>query len=183
MFTTAVFNPENEKSKSPESIFSLIKEKEDEIKATKKNLFESIKKIEMSPYKKSLEAHVFVGKKGLRMLYGDILEAKKPVSLIAAELQFKDIFGPYFELWHKQRAENKIKQRTILSLKFKNKVEKRDLLEYKFVDDNYTSPTTTIIYGDNCLLIQWSKEPIAIKIQNREIAKSHLNYFDMLWNS
>jgi len=60
---------------------------------------------------------------------------------------------------------------------------KRKLLEYKFVDNKFTNPTTTIVYGDNCLLINWSDEPIAIKINNREIAKSHLNYFDMLWSS
>ncbi|MEA2038122.1 MAG: hypothetical protein U9O94_11545 [Nanoarchaeota archaeon] len=48
-------------------------------------------------------------------------------------------------------------------MKLKNNVPKREFLQYKFVDDKFTSPTTTIIYGDNTVLIQWSSDPIAIK--------------------
>ena len=101
---------------------------------------------------------------------------------MAAELQFKQIFGPYFELWHKKRIEKRINQRSIFPKSFREKIKERRLLEYKFVDDKFTNPTTTIIYNDNCLFIQWSKEPIAIKINNKEIVKSHLNYFNILWD-
>ena len=171
-------------AKSPNSLLSLIKEKEEEFKATKNDILEDIKTLNQAKSEKiPLEANIFTGKKGLRMIFEDILETKKPISLIAAELQFKDFFGPYFELWHKERIERKIPQRTIFSKKFKGKLENRKLLEYKFVDNKYTNPTTTILYGNNCVFIQWSKEPIAIKIQNKDLAKSHLNYFNMLWDS
>jgi len=171
-------------AKSPNSLLSLIKEREDEFKITKNNILEDIRSLnQIKSEKIPLEANVFTGKKGLRMIFEDILETKKAISLIAAELQFKEFFGPYFELWHKERIEKRMSQRTIFSKKFKGKLERRKLLEYKFVDNKYTNPTTTILYGDNCVFIQWSKEPIAIKIQNKEIAKSHLNYFNMLWNS
>ncbi len=170
-------------AKSLESVLSLIKEKEEKFQKIKKTILEDIKNFDFPEYKKSLEANIFVGKKGLRIIYEEILEVGKSISLIAAELQFKKFFGPYFELWHKRRAEKKIKQRTIFPMKFKNNVLKRKLLKYKFVDNKFTNPTTTIIYGDNCLFIQWLIEPIAIKIQNKEIAKSHLNYFNLLWKS
>lgn len=170
-------------AKSPDSILSLIKEREEEFKKIKDGLIDDIHNFKITPDKKSLEANVFIGKKGLRMIFEDILEVGKPISLIASELQFKELFGPYFELWHKERIEKGIKQRSIFSKNFKRGLEKRELLEYKFVDNKFTSPTTTIIYGDNCLFIQWSKEPIAIKIENKEIAKSHMNYFNMLWGS
>ena len=172
-------------AKSPEKILKLISLKEDELNKIKGNLSEEIKEFKklINPDKKMLEANIFIGKKGLRMLFEEILEAKKPISLIASELQFKDFFGAYFELWHKKRIERKIRQRTIFPIKFKNNVKKKGLLSYKFVDNKFTSPTTTIIYGENCLFIQWSKEPLAIKIQNEEITKSHLNYFDMLWKA
>lgn len=170
-------------AKSPDSILSLVREKEEEFKATKNRILNDIKQLKISPEKKSLEANVFVGKKGLRIIFEEILEVGKPIFIIAAELQFKELFGPYFELWHKERINKKIRQRSIFPKRFKEKLEERRLLEYKFVDDKFTNPTTTIIYGDNCLFIQWSEEPIAIQIQNREIAHSHLNYFEMLWNS
>lgn len=169
-------------AKSPDTILSLIKEREEEIQKTKNNLLKEINNIKVNP-KKHLEANIFIGKKGLRMIFEEILETKKPISLIAAQLQFKELFGPYFELWHKKRIEKNIAQRSIFPNSFKKKLKERKLMKYKFVDNKFTNPTTMIIYGDNCLFIQWSKEPIAIKINNKEIAKSHLNYFNMLWNS
>ncbi len=170
-------------AKPPKSMISLIKEKEEEIKTNGRNLMNDINALKVLNDKRPLEANIFIGKKGLRILFEEILDTKKPISLIAAELQFMELFGPYFELWHKKRAKKKIGQRTIFPKQFRNKVKKRKFLQYKFVDDKFTNPTTTIIYGDNCLFIQWLKEPIAIKISNKEIMKSHLNYFNLLWDS
>ena len=161
----------------------MVKNKEEELVNLRNSLIEDIRGIKLFDNKKSLEAGIFTGKKGLRVLFEEILESKKSISWLASRLQFKEIFGQYFELWHKKRAENGISQRSVWPISFKNKLMKRKLLTYKFVDDRFTSPTTTVIYGDNCLFIQWSKEPLAIKIQNKEIAKSHLNYFNMLWYS
>jgi len=169
-------------AKPPESILSLINEKEKEIQEIKDIILKEIKNLEINP-KNSLEANIFVGKKGLKIIFENILETNKPISLIASQLQFKELFGPYFELWHKKRIEKNIFQRSIFPNSFKKKLKERKFLKYKFVDDRFTNPTTTIIFGDNSLFIQWSKELLAIKINNKEITKSHLNYFNMLWNS
>lgn len=169
-------------AKPPEAILSLIQEKEEELAAARRNLLEEIKevkasKIELAP----LEATIGVGKKGLRMIFEEILETRKPIALMASKLQFKELFGPYFELWHKRRIGYKTKQRTIISELFRRKIVARKFLEYKFIANKLISPTTIIIYGDTCVFIQWSKEPLAIKVKNTEIAKSHLNYFNLLW--
>lgn len=169
-------------AKSPNALLSLVGEKEEEIKNTKDQILKDIKEIERAPNNPFLEATIFVGKKGLRMIFEEILEKRKPISLIASQLQFEDLFGPYFELWHKKRIALRITQRSIFSNNFKQKLKKRELLTYKFVDSKFVNPTTTIIYGDICILIQWSKYPIAIKINNKEIVKSHLNYFNIIWN-
>jgi sugar-specific transcriptional regulator TrmB len=166
----------------PERILSLIEKDEEILRNTKEDIIRDIKRI-ISSQKKHLEANIFVGKKGLRMIFEEILELKKPISLIASELQFKDLFGSYFELWHKKRIEFKIYQRSIFSERFEGKVENRKYLKYRFSDDEFINPTTTIIYGDNCVFIQWSEEPIAIKMENMQIAKSHQNYFEVLWKT
>ena len=161
---------------------SLISKQEDKLTETKATILHDLEKIEKSSAP-SLEANIFIGKSGLRMLFENMLEAKAPICIIASKLQFKELFGPYFELWHKRRIQNCIHQKTILPLKLKSKVVRRKYLEYKFVNDCFTSPTTTIIYGNICVLIQWSASPIAIKIDNKEIASSHKNYFNLIWNS
>ena len=168
-------------ARSPDALLTLVKDKEEEIIKTKDALLKDIKRLKSVTTDRPLEANIYVGKKGLRVLFEEILETGKTISLIASELQFKRLFGPYFELWHKKRTERRIQQRSIFPKRLKGKLKNRALLRYRFTD--YTNPTTTIIYGNNSLFIQWSKEPIAIKIQNKEITKSHLNYFNMLWNA
>jgi len=105
-------------AKSPEPLLSLMDKKEEELKLMKKEILKDIEGLKTSDIgRKSLEANIFVGKKGLRMLFEEILETKKPISLIAAQLQFKELFGLYFDLWHKKRIERGIAQRTIFSKK------------------------------------------------------------------
>ena len=56
-------------AKSHDSIFALIKEKEDEMRNTKEDISKEIAelKISIDVNKKSLEATIFTGKKGLRI--------------------------------------------------------------------------------------------------------------------
>ncbi len=172
-------------AKPPTALYSLIQEKEEELEETKEGLLNDIKSLKkaFSTRKSSLEASIFAGKKGLRMLFEEMIETAKPISLIASQYQFKSFFGHYFEQWHRKRIAKGIRQRSIFPKKLQGIAEKRKLLQFKFVEDKYASPTSTFIYGDTCIFIQWSKQPLAIRIQNKEIAKSHQNYFNMLWNS
>ena len=161
-----------------EAVIAQIKYKEIEL-----NELKSYIQRLTSPSAARLEASIFVGKNGLRMLFEEMLEAKKPIALIAAELQLKKLFGPYFELWHKQRIERGISQRSIFPKKFKKILENRPLLEYRFVEDQFTNPTTTILFGNTVFFISWAKEPVAVRIDDAEIARSHLNHFDLLWKN
>lgn len=182
-------------AKSPEAIISLLKEKGEEINKIEKEIQQEIYELKkLAQTKKPLEANVFTGKKALRILFDEMVVSKKDISLFGADkIPFREIFGPYFELWHKMRIKNGIKQKSIFPRKFKVELEmhkkqlqktlKKTLIKYKYIDDKFLSPTATFVYGNNCIFIHWSKEPIAIKIQNNEIAKSHQNYFDMLWKS
>lgn len=162
-----------------EVLLSLFEKKVEEFERLKDEMQKHIKNIK--PSQRRLEASIFTGKKGLRILFESMLEENKSISLIAAELQFQQLFGPYFELWHKKRAEKRIPQRSIFPKHIKPK--KRPLLTYRFTREGITNPTTTIVYGDTCLFIEWSEEPVAVKIESNTIAKSHQNHFDALWNS
>jgi len=174
-------------AKSPSSVILLIKEKEAELKQIEKNIVNNLKNIPKadSETKNPLEASIFVGKKGLRLIFEEILEAGKPISILAAKsLQLRSFLGPYFLLWNKTRDQLRIKQRSLFPRSIRDTVEHEHskYFSYKFLEDTFDNPTTTIIYGDICLFIQWSDEPIAIKIHNKEIARSHQNYFDALWD-
>ncbi|MEK6948107.1 MAG: helix-turn-helix domain-containing protein [Nanoarchaeota archaeon] len=168
----------------PESIANILKEKEDNIENMKQKIPKIIDILyTLKENNTELEASIFVGKKGLKIILEEILQTRKQISLIASKLQFKEIFNNYFELWHKKRINLGITQRSIFPDIMKSKLKKRKLLEYRYIENGYINPTTTIIYGDNCLFIHWLEEPIIIKIKNDNIVKSQFNYFNILWNT
>jgi len=172
-------------AQSIESLKTLVDEKQLNLEKTKKSLLKEINKLKkkLPKEKEYLETSIFVGRKGLKNIFEEIIEVKKPVCILAAELQLSKFFGAYFEQWHKKRIEKGISQRSIFSKRLRKLAPRRKLLKLKFVNDDYINPSTTILYGNTTLLIHWSKEPLAIKIPNKEITKSHLNYFNLIWNS
>ncbi|MBI4210857.1 MAG: hypothetical protein HY544_05110 [Candidatus Diapherotrites archaeon] len=170
-------------AKPPEHLKVLVEEKEADVERTRRALLKDIIELKKSApkVKESLEAGIFVGRKALKSIFEEMLDAGEPLSFLAANLQFRYFFGAYFWQWHKKRASLGIIQRTIFPESVRKDVKPPELWERKFVGNGYTSPTTTIVYGDNCLFIQWTKEPLAIKIENAGIARSHQNYFNALW--
>ena len=64
-----------------------------------------------------------------------------------------------------------------------SKGEKLSFNDFRFVPDEYASPTTTFVYGDNIAIIVWSEIPIATLIENKEIAESYGHYFELLWKN
>ncbi|VVB59559.1 Uncharacterised protein [uncultured archaeon] len=55
------------------------------------------------------------------------------------------------------------------------------LCEIRYVSDEYSIPISMAIYGDNINLLIYSESPIGIHIQNKEIARSFMNYFNPMW--
>jgi|SRR3989344_454680 len=170
-------------AKSPGTLKMLIDEKKKEDEKNTKLALKDIERLSKSPphAKTKLDAGIFIGRRGIKSLFEEMLTAGKPLHFFAADLQFRYFFGPYFSQWHKKRSELGIEQRTIFPETVRKKTWAMPLWKRKFIPKEYANPTTTIIYGDTCIFVQWLGEPLAIKIENPGIAKSHLNYFNLLW--
>lgn len=165
-------------TEKPESLLALVDQRKENLEALRNNINHEISTTKFTAHQ-SLEANIFVGKKGLRMLFEEMLEIGQPIYLIAAQLQFQKVFGPYFELWHKKREQKKISMYSIFPLSYKIRLKQRPYLQYSFISK--INPTTTILYGNNCIFIEWADELLAIRITSPKIVESHRNYFKLLW--
>ena len=97
----------------------------------------------------------------------------------------------FYSFSDKSLTENGTLNYRLKQIDIDGKYEYSDIVEVNFanplkfkLNQNYPNPfnpTTTIIYGDTVLFIQWSDDILAIKINNENIANSHLNYFNLLW--
>src|SRR3989344_3901787 len=139
------------KASPSESLGSLLKIKEDEFRSQKENFLSSIKELSKiaPPKNEKVDAGIFSGRDGLKMIFEEMLELEKPIAFFAAKLQFSTFFGSYYNQWHMRRAKKQIIQRTIFPENVRHEKNKQisiKLRKVRFVDDEFTSPTTTVIF-------------------------------------
>ena len=61
-------------------------------------------------------------------------------------------------------------------------ITKLDIVETRYFKEKITAPGVFWIIGSRIMISNWAKEePILVVIDNKEIADSYKNYFDILW--
>ncbi len=55
------------------------------------------------------------------------------------------------------------------------------LTEYRYLAEEFSVPSTTIIFNETAAIIIWNPEPIVITIESPEVAESYRHYFESLW--
>jgi hypothetical protein len=55
-------------------------------------------------------------------------------------------------------------------------------LEIRSLPEKYEMPTSTAIFADCVVLQIWGDEPIMILIENKKLAQSYKDTFNILWN-
>ncbi len=68
-------------------------------------------------------------------------------------------------------------QRALLT---KNETQ-RTFGEYRFLPAKFSVPSSTNIFGNTVAILIWSEDPVVITIHSKEIAQSHRQYFEALW--
>jgi sugar-specific transcriptional regulator TrmB len=171
----------------PDNLITYIEEKKAELNQKEtsiKKLIPELKK-QISPLKPHAEAHVFSGKEGFKTIRKDVLRQKQDIYLIGAvgkEDKYLKYFFPNFE---KLRIKNNIKQKILYDHEVKGKkITKLPLMESKFLQKEYSSPTVINIYADRVVNVLWQGEnTICFMIINKEIADSYKKWFQLLWKS
>ena len=176
------FNTEN-----PEEIIQFIERKKEEIDKEKTEIAKILPQL-IERQKTALErqeARVFIGKEGIKSILEDVLIVGKDFVGFGAEGKFKDIYKWYFTNWQKRRIKQKIEYKIIYNTKFRGKrpTKEQKLVQVKFLPEKYEFPATTIVYGDKVAILLWDKSPIGFVLESKDIVKSFLSYFDVLWDA
>ena len=169
-----IFTPSN-----PEELKKIIKEKERELKETEKGLSELSNIYKEGTIKKNVQ--VFKGKLGIKTVLKEILDSKTEIINFGSSMKFPNFYPEYFDVWESKRIKKGIKMRIVTSKSIKGKVPAKRLQKIKFLKMEFENKTSTFVYDEKVASFIWVEEPIAILIQNTELAESHRNYFNFLW--
>lgn len=163
---------------SPHRLRELLEEKQQKLD----NELPLLEK-EFNSSKSNQQATVFRGKKGIKSVFEETLRENKTIYSYGAENRFTTMFPIYQKQWNLRR----VKQGTKLKVLFKENVrdkrkEELGLIELKYLSNEYQFPSTVMICGELVLIIAW--EPMFVfYIRSEEVAKSNMNFFNILWKS
>lgn len=133
--------------------------------------------------KESQEGYVYKGKKGIISVCEDILREKKDCLVFGSRGNFIQLLQNYFPRFHKKRAELDIRMKIIRNASTRGAKWSKGLRlrEERYLSDDYTTPSTTWIYGDKVAIIVWSPDPMAFLVRSKTVADSYRKYFEVLW--
>jgi sugar-specific transcriptional regulator TrmB len=168
---------------SPEYFLDKLKEDENNLKEKEvfvKSLVGKLKKIKEETKIKE-ESSIYEGFKGMKVIFNDILESKEYVCL-GSTAKLKDILGNYFYIFQNRKKQLKIKARLLFDKSLKNSEYLKDIYgEIKYLPKEYGTPISTFIYDDKIVIIITKEIPVAFLLENKEVANSFKNYFELLW--
>ena len=168
---------------NPEKILNLIKEKQEELNETKKEI-ESILPDLINKKTSSQSKHnatIYEGKKGMKSIFDEALKYKSEILVFGGGGKFKELLPDYFEIWNKERTKNKIKLKILHDKSLKNKSSNYPLCEIKYLSKEFDNPSPTMIYSNKVVITLWIEKPLAFVIESDEVAKTYRSYFNLLW--
>lgn len=169
----------------PERLITQIQEQKEMLNEKEKNFKKIISELkkQISPVVSHSEAHVFMGKEGLKTIRNDVLKQKQDIYLIGAIGKENEVLKYFFVNFEKERIKNKIRWHVLFDNELKNrKISKLPLMESKFLPKEYSSPAVINIYADRVINVSWDGDnPVCFMIINKEIADSYKKWFKLLW--
>ena len=176
------FNAEN-----PERIIGFIENRREEIEKNKEVIRRVLPKL-IERQKTALEkqeARVFIGKEGIKSILEDVLTIGENFVGFGAEGKFKEIYKWYFTNWQKRRMKQKISYRIIYNKRLEGKrpTKEQRLVQVRFLPEKYDFPATSIVYGNKVAILLWGESPIGFVLESKDVVKSFLSYFEVLWGS
>jgi len=159
----------------PKRLLTYIKETEKEISRILPKL-EKLKKAEEA----ETIVQVYKGKEGGKTVLKDIITTGKDYGVFGYEGQFRRIFPKiYLDQYMRDLKKKGMTERVLIKKGIK--VNKYNQVKIKYLPKNFSSPSTTVVYGNKIAHVVWTEPYFIIVVENKEIAKSYKNYFKSMW--
>lgn len=168
----------------PLKLMDLLDEKEERLIRLRQEFSKQLPKLIEAANKKreNVNAELLFGKEGIKAMYLDEIESGQTIYVICTTIGMTEELLKYFlPRFTKERVKRKIKMKILASEKSRNFLDKYELVETRFLPEEYISPASITIYADKIGMVLWSNEPVTVLITNREVAENFRRYFELMW--
>jgi len=174
---------------SPRRIKDFLDEKSKRVKVEQMELDLILPELEerISFMKENIKVETFIGWSGLKTAYLEAIDGLSENDYNYVIGASKGSSEKQNEIFYYKILKRLIKKNIKIRVLFqggsdsysKNVTESEGNVKARYLDN--LSPTETTIYGDIVMIIIHSKVPLLIKIKSKELAKSYVDYFKLLW--
>ncbi len=174
----------------PKMIINYIEEKEKDLDAKKKEIEKILPQItlQIENSKEKSDATLFEGFPSIKNFYINLLdelESGEEYFVIGSNygtMPEKTKF--FFENFHRQRAEKKIKVNMLANNETKGQLVESAIKnsEIRYLPSYLISSMIIVFYKHKSFLFFMSENPLGFLIENPEITKGFKAYFDAFWN-
>jgi len=130
-------------------------------------------------YKGRQETLFYRGVEGIKTVFEDQINQGKEVLIIGASRNARELLKFYLPHYTNKRIKKKIKLKAIYAGAVIR--EEVPFSTIRYLPESFASPVSTNVYGDTVAIMVWGPEPVAIVLQQTEIALAFRNYFEALW--
>ncbi len=166
----------------PVRIIEIARDREREIQIILPEIMEKFRKSESKAH-----AEIYEGTEGLKSVMEMILKEKKKWYTIGSTGKGPVVLPHYLEQFAKKRVRIGIKRKVLLAntkegRTYHKVLRKQGLVQIKFLPKEIQQPQTIWIFDDKVAIVLVSVEcPMVFLIDNKEIAHSYKEYFNLLW--
>lgn len=159
---------------APEKLLFYFKEKYSSLE----NILPKLKKIS-NQIPEIVKCELFYGKEGLKSVGKDIVNNTTEYRVIGIRKEYEEILGYFNEQAILKLDQFKAKEFAIVEKNARFRKLKDG--EYKYLNKKLLSPVTTLIYRNKVVFFIWKEPYFAVSIENEQLAKAQIEYFNFLW--
>lgn len=172
---------------APDALFDYLAEAQEELDAKKALAQQLAQNIAAARTKlpATQRAEVYRGVRALKSFYYSMLAPGTPYVVIGAPQASVELLGPAFwQNFNRRRIEKNVHVRLIFnnSLRDYAKTMRHTLTEIRFLDKDSEPLTETHIWPGHVAIVVWSEEPVVFVIEDSEVEKSYMEFFEKLWS-
>lgn len=124
--------------------------------------------------------------RSLRVLAYDILSQGEIYYVIGASGdRYYEVMGDLQAEIERKRIKKGVIKKMISFRNQRDLLEQQNkyngLAEYRYLNEEYLIPSTTVLFKNTTSTLVWNPEPIVITIESPEVAESYRHYFESLW--
>ena len=176
-------------SSDPKNLVNLIERRKQELEVLNIKVADILPSFyKLAKEKDDFHVDVYRGSAGFKAAMQQVLRDSKCYKVLGYHETIPNIASTWYKYWVKERLKRKIKRYFLVPQGIKDEVtllQPLTKVRYLLSGLEHQSPTTTIIFGENKLLISLptDEDYHGILITNKQLHDNYLDYFNVMWES